>query len=100
MSRVRDSLRRACQVRDLLSLYTQLPHAQQPDTLWHCARGLAPHRADPPRAGSREDLSQWLCRAHNAVNARLGKPMFNCVRADARWALDHSGCGDACGPPS
>ena len=36
---------------------------------------------------SRAELSEWLCRAHNNVSARLGKPAFNCARANARWGL-------------
>jgi hypothetical protein len=31
-------------------------------------------------------LQRWMCRAHNVVNARLGKPAFNCELAAARWA--------------
>jgi len=45
---------------------------------------------------SGELLSRWLCETHNRVNARLGKPLFNCARADARFALEHC-AGDACG---
>ena len=30
--------------------------------------------AQPPRVGSRRELSEWLCEAHNSVNARLDKP--------------------------
>ena len=26
-----------------------------------------------------------LCSMHNDVNKRLGKPMFDCSQADARW---------------
>lgn len=40
------------------------------------------------------EFQAWMCRAHNAVNRRLGKPTFNCSVAAARWApLD-------CGPDS
>lgn len=31
-------------------------------------------------------LQQWMCRAHNAVNRSIGKPLFNCDLAPARWA--------------
>ena len=50
---------------------------------------------EPPTAGSHAELSQWMCRIHNRVSARLGKPAFNCVRADARWGLVTC-AGDAC----
>ena len=36
---------------------------------------------------SRAELAQWLCRTHNKVSARLGKPAFNCARVGARWGL-------------
>ena len=28
----------------------------------------------------------WLCRVHNLVNMRIGKPQFNCDLVAARWA--------------
>lgn len=57
---------------------------------------------DPPDASSGAALRDWTCRAHNAVNARLGKPRFDCALAAARWspeACDGGGKGqqeDAC----
>lgn len=42
-------------------------------------------RNDPPVVTSGDDLQQWMCRAHNAVNRSLGKPTFNCDVAAARW---------------
>uniref|UniRef100_A0A7S4BLL5 Sulfhydryl oxidase n=1 Tax=Chrysotila carterae TaxID=13221 RepID=A0A7S4BLL5_CHRCT len=41
----------------------------------------------PPRVGSREDLSLWLCEMHNRVNDKLGKPIFKCTLSelDRRW---------------
>jgi len=46
------------------------------------------------RVESREALSVWLCGQHNAVNARLGKPLFPCDFAalDARWRTGAPGC--------
>jgi FAD-linked sulfhydryl oxidase len=39
-----------------------------------------------------------MCGAHNTVNRRLGKPLFNCDLVEARWApLD---CGGAEGAES
>ncbi len=61
----------------------------------HCAedfeRGLREH---PPRIASREDLSIWVCEAHNRVNALLGKPDFPCILAklDARWRTGGAHC--------
>jgi FAD-linked sulfhydryl oxidase len=43
-------------------------------------------RADPPTVSSGPEFQAWMCRAHNAVNRSLGKPVFNCELAAARWA--------------
>ncbi|KAI1313442.1 hypothetical protein EDD11_002549 [Mortierella claussenii] len=32
----------------------------------------------PPQTSSRAALSNWTCAVHNIVNARLGKPEFDC----------------------
>ena len=39
----------------------------------------------PPRVTSRAALSDWLCVQHNEVNAKLGKPLFDCARVLERW---------------
>lgn len=39
----------------------------------------------PPQTNSQLDLSQWLCRMHNIVNKKLGKPEFNCKFVNERW---------------
>lgn len=38
-----------------------------------------------PRVESKEELSRWLCEAHNHVNTKLGKPKFNCNFWRQRW---------------
>ena len=43
-------------------------------------------RARPPDTSSGPALRAWACEAHNAVNASLGKPAFNCRLVGARWA--------------
>ncbi|KAG0171366.1 hypothetical protein DFQ28_004428 [Apophysomyces sp. BC1034] len=40
---------------------------------------------DPINAASRDTLSQWLCRRHNEVNAKLNKPKFDCSKVFERW---------------
>ncbi|CAH1398398.1 unnamed protein product [Nezara viridula] len=42
-------------------------------------------KAMPPETESGEKLSQWLCKLHNKVNKKLGKPMFDCSRVIERW---------------
>lgn len=57
---------------------------------------LSACRRDPPDVSDRAAFSQWMCRVHNCVNRRLGKPTFNCDLVGARWApLDcdeHNSC--------
>ncbi|KAI8983113.1 ERV/ALR sulfhydryl oxidase domain-containing protein [Pilobolus umbonatus] len=40
---------------------------------------------EPIRVGSRKKLSEWLCRQHNKVNDKLGKPAFDCTQVFDRW---------------
>ncbi|GLC48234.1 hypothetical protein PLESTB_000073600 [Pleodorina starrii] len=52
-----------------------------------CARHFAELvRLDPPVVSSGTAFRRWLCRTHNHVNSRLGKPSFNCDMVEARWA--------------
>ncbi|GIY83669.1 FAD-linked sulfhydryl oxidase ALR [Caerostris darwini] len=41
--------------------------------------------SNPPTTSGRYELSQWFCRAHNNVNKKLGKPLFDCSTIDERW---------------
>lgn len=52
-------------------------------------------RTNPIAAGSRSELSLWLCEAHNDVNKRNSKETYYCDLGvlDARWK--DCGCGDA-----
>jgi FAD-linked sulfhydryl oxidase len=38
-----------------------------------------------PKVTSRTDFGRWLCDAHNDVNKKLGKPIFNCDMWQERW---------------
>ena len=42
------------------------------------------------QTSSRKVASLWLCHVHNQVNARLGKPEFDCLTLDATYDC---GCG-------
>lgn len=42
-------------------------------------------KTNQPDTRGRHALSQWLCRIHNDINVRLGKPEFDCSRVDERW---------------
>ncbi|XP_057673083.1 FAD-linked sulfhydryl oxidase ALR isoform X2 [Corythoichthys intestinalis] len=51
-----------------------------------CAEDLRERlKTNQPDTRSRHALSQWLCRLHNNINVRLGKPEFDCSRVDERW---------------
>ncbi|KAL2100724.1 hypothetical protein ACEWY4_002485 [Coilia grayii] len=51
-----------------------------------CAEDLRERlKTNQPDATSRHSLSQWLCRLHNDINVRLGKPEFDCSKVDERW---------------
>jgi hypothetical protein len=39
----------------------------------------------PPRLESRSEFMAWVCEAHNRVNRRLNKPIFDCSKHDERW---------------
>ena len=36
-------------------------------------------------ASSRALAERWMCELHNAVNAQLGKPPYDCARVAERW---------------
>lgn len=40
---------------------------------------------DQPDTRTRVSFTQWLCRLHNEVNRKLGKPDFDCSLVDERW---------------
>ncbi|XP_037670678.1 FAD-linked sulfhydryl oxidase ALR isoform X2 [Choloepus didactylus] len=49
-----------------------------------------------PDTSTRACFTQWLCRLHNEVNRKLGKPDFDCSHVDERW---RDGWKDgSCGP--
>ncbi|KAF3059012.1 FAD-linked sulfhydryl oxidase ALR [Trichoderma lentiforme] len=53
---------------------------------WVCAEDFQGYMArQKPQVNSRDEFSQWLCRAHNDVNRKLGKPEFDCSKWDERW---------------
>ncbi|XP_006818682.1 FAD-linked sulfhydryl oxidase ALR-like [Saccoglossus kowalevskii] len=42
-------------------------------------------KTDVPDTSSRHNFSQWMCRLHNSVSKRIGKPEFDCSKVDERW---------------
>lgn len=47
-------------------------------------------RQRPPQLATRSQFAQWLCEAHNQVNAKLNKPSFDCALVDRRWRVPTS----------
>ena len=53
---------------------------------WVCAEDFQAYlRREPARVAGRDEFGRWLCGAHNAVNEKLGKPVFDCDRWEERW---------------
>ncbi|KAF2770439.1 hypothetical protein EJ03DRAFT_388868 [Teratosphaeria nubilosa] len=65
---------------------------------WSCAedfRAWMREQGHEPRVSSRDEFGRWMCEAHNAVNGKLGKGLFDCARWEERW---RTGWGDGrCG---
>lgn len=53
---------------------------------------LALIKKSPVDAGDNKRLSLWLCKAHNKVNVRLGKPEFPCTLGSLAERWGKCGC--------
>ncbi|GAV01162.1 hypothetical protein RvY_11914 [Ramazzottius varieornatus] len=52
----------------------------------HCAKDLQEElKTNVPDTSSQSSFAQWMCRMHNTVNKKLGKPLFDCRKVDERW---------------
>ncbi|KAH8368360.1 hypothetical protein KR084_010406 [Drosophila pseudotakahashii] len=40
---------------------------------------------NPINVNSQKELAMWLCKFHNRVNDKLGKPLFDCTKVNERW---------------
>ena len=53
---------------------------------WVCAEDFQDWmKRDRPRLEGRGEFGQWMCRAHNEVNRKLGKQEFDCRLWEERW---------------
>ena len=53
---------------------------------WTCAEDFQSYISrEVPQVKSRDEFGQWLCGAHNDVNRKLGKPVFDCSKWAERW---------------
>ncbi|XP_069124194.1 FAD-linked sulfhydryl oxidase ALR-like [Argopecten irradians] len=52
----------------------------------YCAEDLREElKTNQPDTSSQHKFSQWMCRLHNSVNYKLGKPEFDCSKVNERW---------------
>ncbi|PGH31189.1 hypothetical protein GX50_06021 [[Emmonsia] crescens] len=57
---------------------------------WVCADDFRawmnePSGANKPRLKTRAEFGNWMCEAHNEVNRKLGKEVFDCGKWEERW---------------
>lgn len=57
----------------------------------HFREMLKEHPVEPD---NNKQLSLWLCRVHNIVNERLGKPSFECTLENLKERYGSCGCFD------
>ena len=84
----------ATQQRDMQSFMTIFANIYP---CWSCAADFRDWMAHPENdvggaVRGRDALGLWLCRAHNDVNLKLGKPLFDCARWQERWRTGGKGC--------
>ncbi|XP_023296799.2 FAD-linked sulfhydryl oxidase ALR [Lucilia cuprina] len=52
----------------------------------YCAKDFRKDlQQNPINVDSQKEFSQWLCQFHNRVNAKIGKPLFDCSKVNERW---------------
>lgn len=52
----------------------------------YCAKDFRTDiEVNPANVNSQKDLTLWLCKLHNRVNDKLGKPLFDCTKVNERW---------------
>ena len=39
----------------------------------------------PTKVETGKEFAQWMCKLHNKVNVKLGKPTFDCSKVYERW---------------
>ncbi|KAL1867837.1 hypothetical protein VTK73DRAFT_3918 [Phialemonium thermophilum] len=53
---------------------------------WVCAEDFQHYiKKQDVRTDNRQAFGTWLCEAHNEVNRKLGKPIFDCSKWEERW---------------
>ncbi|KAI0023498.1 ERV/ALR sulfhydryl oxidase domain-containing protein [Xylariomycetidae sp. FL0641] len=74
------SVREQSDLKNFMGLFSRLYPC------WVCAEDFQNYiEKEQIRVGSRDEFGHWLCEAHNAVNTKLGKPVFDCSKWEERW---------------
>ncbi|OOF96718.1 hypothetical protein ASPCADRAFT_514959 [Aspergillus carbonarius ITEM 5010] len=81
---VRASNEQQSEMRTFLGIFSRLYPC------WVCADDFRNWMAEPsganePRLSGRQEFGDWMCRAHNEVNRKLGKKEFDCRLWEERW---------------
>ncbi|PWY87993.1 hypothetical protein BO94DRAFT_491961 [Aspergillus sclerotioniger CBS 115572] len=81
---VRASNEQQSEMRTFLGIFSRLYPC------WVCADDFRNWMAEPsganePRLNGRQEFGDWMCRAHNEVNRKLGKKEFDCRLWEERW---------------
>ncbi|KAK3936909.1 augmenter of liver regeneration [Diplogelasinospora grovesii] len=67
-------------IRDFFRLFSKLYPC------WVCAEDFQAYmKKEAIKTESRDAFGNWLCDAHNEVNRKLGKPIFDCSKWEERW---------------
>ena len=67
-------------MRNFMNIFSRIYPCKQ------CAQDLREDlKNDPVDTTSRYALTEWMCKLHNKVNNKLGKPLFDCTKVDERW---------------
>eukprot|EP00818_Percolomonas_sp_WS_P008207 CAMPEP_0117446140 /NCGR_PEP_ID=MMETSP0759-20121206/6171_1 /TAXON_ID=63605 /ORGANISM="Percolomonas cosmopolitus, Strain WS" /LENGTH=164 /DNA_ID=CAMNT_0005238365 /DNA_START=15 /DNA_END=509 /DNA_ORIENTATION=+ len=80
------SVKQQVKARQFLRLFSEFYPCR------YCAEDFQEYIEEyPPKTTNREDFSEWMCEAHNAVNDKLGKPTMDCKDIWKRWSAKHLG---------
>jgi len=55
------------------------------DCAAHFKKWIKANPIDKGAFTSKKGVTDWFCNAHNDVNRRLGKPIYDCALVTERW---------------
>jgi FAD-linked sulfhydryl oxidase len=80
-----------CEMKQFMTIFSKIYPC------WSCAEDFRAWMSKPDNDVSkyvqgRKSFGDWLCNAHNNVNAKLGKKVFDCSKWEERWITGGEGC--------